>query len=97
MKERLQHIIRVATSRQGAIILLWIAFAGLSLGTMMGLTSRLREREENYIRLWVQSMVRLYDADYDNVINEIVNERSSIPFIIITTLAFIIFYYAFIR
>lgn len=64
------------------MIFLWIAFAGLSLAAMANMTSRLREREDNYIRLWVQSMVRLNDVGYDNVITEIVNERSSVPFII---------------
>ncbi len=82
MKERIQKIIRAAWSRQGAMILLWVAFAGLSLGTMMTMTSRLREREDNYIRLWVQSMMRYDEAEWDNLIEEIVNERSSIPFII---------------
>jgi signal transduction histidine kinase len=82
MKERVQKIVRAVWSRQGAMILLWVVFAGLSLGAMLSMVSRLREREENYIRLWVQSMVRYNDADYDNVINEIVNERSSVPFII---------------
>ena len=82
MKERLQNIVRAAFSRQGAMILLWVVFAALSLGTMLNMTSRLREREENYIRLWVQSMIRYDDVGYDKMVTEIVNERSSIPFII---------------
>ncbi len=83
MRERLQNTVRAAFSRQGAIILLWVVFAALSLGTMFNMTSRLKEREDNYIYLWVQSMTRLDDAGYEPVINEIVNERNSIPFIIL--------------
>ncbi|MDR2894527.1 MAG: HAMP domain-containing histidine kinase [Alistipes sp.] len=82
MKERLQNIIRAALSRQGAIFLLWIVFAGLSLGSMGSMVSRFREREENYIRLWAQSMSRMADAEWDTIIREIVDERNSIPFII---------------
>ncbi len=85
MKERLQHIIRAAWSRQGAIILLWLAFAGMSLGSMSNISSRLRERENNYIRLWVHSMVRLDYLGHDDFIEDIFNERNSIPFIIMNT------------
>jgi hypothetical protein len=75
-------MIRAATSRQGAMILLWVAFAALSLGTMLNMTSRLREREDSYINLWVKSMSRYDDVGYDNMVTEVVTERSSIPFII---------------
>jgi signal transduction histidine kinase len=84
IKERIQATARAAASRQGAIVILWIVFAGLSLGTMANMVGRLREREENYIRLWAYSMGRLADAEYDNVINTIVNERNSIPFIMMS-------------
>ena len=83
MRERIQNMVRTAFSRQGAMILLWAVFAALSLGTMLNMTSRLKEREDNYIYLWVQSMTRLDDAGYEPVIKEIVNERNSIPFIIL--------------
>ncbi len=63
------------------MVLLWVAFAGLSLGTMLNMAARLREREKSYIRLWALSMSRYDEAEWDTVINEIVNESSSIPFI----------------
>ena len=83
MRERIQNIIRAALSRQGAMILLWVVFAGLSLGTMLNMTSRLREREESYIRLWAHSMSRLPYADYEGLVSEIINEDNSIPYIIL--------------
>lgn len=75
---------REVVSRHGAIMVLWVAFAALSLGSMGNMVSRLREREENFIRLWAYSMGRLADAEYDEVINAIVNERNSIPFIMMS-------------
>jgi signal transduction histidine kinase len=83
MKDRLQAILRIAWSRQGAMILLWVAFAALSLGAMFNMVARLREREESYIRLWAYAMARYDAADYDNVINQIVGERNHIPFIVL--------------
>ncbi len=64
------------------MILLWIAFASLTLISMTNMTSRLREREENYIRLWAHSMSRMAYAADDGMVNEIVGERNSIPYII---------------
>ncbi len=83
MKERLQNIVRAAFSRQGAMILLWVAFAALSLGTMLNLASRLREREDNYVNLWVKSMERLNRNGYDDVISDVIDDNNSIPFFIV--------------
>jgi hypothetical protein len=82
MKERVQKLIRAAMSRQGTMILLWVAFAAFSLGSMLTMASRLREREDSYINLWVQSMNRYDRIGVDMMVTEIVTERSSIPFII---------------
>ncbi len=83
MKERLQNIARIALSRQGAMILLWVAFAALSLGTMLNLSSRLREREDSYVNLWVKSMVRLNLNGIDDVITDVIDDHNSIPFLIV--------------
>jgi signal transduction histidine kinase len=65
------------------MILLWVGFAALSLGTMFNMVSRLREREESYIRLWAYAMAHYDNVGFDNVINEIVGERHSIPYIVL--------------
>lgn len=84
MKEQLNTLTKTLLSKQGVIAALWIAFAALSLVSMATMVSRLKEREVNYIKLWTQSMVRLDEAAYNDVIREVVNERSSIPFIMMT-------------
>ena len=63
--------------------LLWVAFAGLSLGTMLNMTARLREREESYIRLWALSWSRMPYADKAGMAGEIMDERNSIPYIVL--------------
>lgn len=66
------------------MVLLWVAFAALSLGTMLNITSKLRERENSYISLWTYAMRRTphYFDPRDEMVNEILSERNSIPFII---------------
>jgi len=81
MREKIKNIFREVLSRRGAMIALWALFAGLSLGLMGNMASRLRDREESYIHLWASSMARLDDAEYDTVIRDIVGERNTIPFI----------------
>ncbi len=81
MKERIESIIRATVSRQGAIVFLWVAFLLISLGTLGTMVSRLKEREENFIRLWAYSMARLDDVEHDRIVRLIIDERNSIPFI----------------
>ncbi len=83
MKERLQNIVRAALSRQGAMIALWVGFAALSLGTMLNLASRLREREDSYVDLWVKSMARLNENELDDVVTDVIDDNNSIPFVIV--------------
>lgn len=80
MKERLQNIARAAFSKQGAIVALWVVFLALSLAMLGNMAARLKEREENYMRLWAYSMGRLGD-EYNEMAGMIIDEKNSIPFI----------------
>ncbi len=84
MREHIQTALKAALSRQGAIVALWVVFMVLSLWTLGSVVGRLREREENYVRLWAYSMGRLGDVDYDGVTRMILDEGNSIPFIIMS-------------
>ncbi len=56
----------------------------LSLGWMAVITSQLRAREENYVRLWAHSMARLADGENDPLAALILDEGNTIPFLILT-------------
>ncbi len=69
-------------SRQGVIVILWIAFLLISLVTLGTMVSRLKDREENYVRLWAYSMARFGEVEYRDLVRMIIDEKNSIPFII---------------
>lgn len=82
MNERIKGIARIVMSRQGAIVGLWIVFMVLSLAVLGGVVSKVREREENYIRLWAGAMGRIGGLDpQDPIVGAVMN--SNIPFIMI--------------
>lgn len=82
MKERVQGVLRIVVSRQGAIVILWIVFMALSMGTLGRMVTKIREREENYIRLWADATGRIGNLDLqDPLVRMVMN--SNIPFIMI--------------
>ncbi len=82
MNERIQLVLRAVFSRQGAIVILWIAFMALSLGILSGVVSKVREREENYIKLWSDAMSRIGNLNPQDPLVDMVM-GSDIPFIMI--------------
>jgi signal transduction histidine kinase len=80
MRERIKDILNSVVGRQGAIIVLWIVFAALSLGILGGVVSNVRQREENYIRLWADAIGRIGNMQ-DPLVQTVMG--SDIPFIMI--------------
>lgn len=80
MEERLKSVLHIVFSRQGAIVALWIVFMALSMGTLGNMVTKIREREENYIRLWADATSRIGSLDLqDPLVRMVMN--SNIPFI----------------
>ena len=82
MNERIQVALRAVFSRQGAIIVLWIVFMALSLGILSRVVNKVREREENYIKLWADAMSRIGTLNPQEPLVQMVM-AGDIPFIMI--------------
>ncbi len=82
MNERVQIILKAVLSRQGAIVVLWVVFMTLSLGILSSMVSRVREREEGYMKLWADAMGRIGNPNADDPMVRMVM-GSNIPFIMI--------------
>jgi signal transduction histidine kinase len=80
MSERIKDIFRGLAGRQVVIVGLWIVFTALSLGILGGIVSNVRQREENYIRLWADAIGRIGNMQ-DPIVQTVM--RSDIPFIMI--------------
>ncbi len=82
MNERIQVVLKAVFSRQGAIVVLWIVFMALSLAILSRVVTKVREREENYIKLWTDAMSRIGSLDpQDPLVNMVMS--GDIPFIMI--------------
>lgn len=67
MKKQLQTAFQAVRSRQGAVVVLWVVFMAVSLGSLLYLGYRTRKHEQSYVRLWAYTVSRLENIEYGDV------------------------------
>lgn len=83
MKNRLKNISVTAPKSQTSIILIWIAVCAVILLVSTIFVKQLRAKEQYFISLWSYAMGRLGNFnESDPLIEMIINERNTIPFVI---------------
>ncbi len=66
-----------------SIAALWVVVMALSIGSLAMVTGRLRQREEDYVKMWAYSMARVGEGGYDQL-SALILDEGTIPFIIIS-------------
>lgn len=83
VKNRFRNISVTAPRSQTTIILVWIAVCAAILLVSTVFVRQLRAKEQYFISLWSYAMSRLGNFDEDDpLIEMIINERNTIPFVI---------------
>lgn len=91
MKPHLEAIVRNIFSKRGAIVTTWVLFCVISFVVLHLMVAQLREREQNYLRLWAATMNQLGDLHPENPLVKMVM-ASRIPFIMINGMGEVEFY-----